>query len=211
MLVQTGTTYSFKFKTVAGIDFSVIDGIYKVTQELTYADILANKINMVESFYSKVGASASQWSIDIKNESLGFAANSFYKLESVNNKLEPTIIYITKQIIDTYPDANIKKYSKLMLVLDLSVFDNPTLMTSVKDKVEQLIMNESGIDTESVLSVYDDVWMTVSDYDALEVIRNGNKTNSIDLYTENQRLKEQLSAANVRVNALEEIIIDNSL
>ncbi len=199
MYVYMDTVQIFKFKP----DFISLDGVYKVTQCLTYGEIVDQQFNMVEELYGKVGKNATDWTNDVSN----YIDDKFYKLESLGNVLDPEIVYIPESIIDTYPDSNVKEYTKVMMMINLGVFHNPTLLTTINTKIKELLQSETGILVEPILSVYEKVWMSDTTYASIELNREDTKKCISNLFTENKKLIDEVARLNNKVASLESILI----
>ena len=199
MYINIDETYNFVFKP----DFNTLNNVYKVTQQLSYDEILATEINMVDSLYSRVNKTEEDWIADAD----GYRSNNFYKLEAMNIELEPDSFYIPEDILLVYPDPNIHKYGKISLMVDLGVFANEAELSTMLTDISNILETNHGITTPPKTAIYDDTWMSEDDYNVVVATRDAAKGTILNYLSESQRLELELTNARNKIIALEAIII----
>lgn len=198
MNIETDKVYLFKFKP----GFESLDGIYKVTHQLNYEEILEENIDLYKELYEKVNKTRQDLDQDIEN----YKDDVFFKLEKPGDTVEPFYFYIPETLLNQYPDSNVAEYNKVMMTIDLGLFANPDILTSLITAVSEIISTNQGITVQPVLMTYGKQWMLTADYEQLEQNRENAKGNIINYFSECNRLTDELNKAQARIQALEDII-----
>ena len=198
MYMDINKTYAFNFKS----GFETLNGIYTVTQKLTYDEIILAGIDLIEELYAKVNKDATDWDADLPT----YRYNDFYKLEIPTENVQTEHIYIPEGIIAGYPDPNIHEYAKLTLVADLGQHTDITEIEAIKTEVKELLETNYGIVYEPKIVTYEKEWMTESDYDDIVTARENAKGTIVNYRSLSLELTEQLAEANAKIVALEQII-----
>lgn len=182
--------------------FDALDGVYEIVQKKNYPELIRDNIDMVANCYSKVGLDQQAWEADAVN----MQNDTFYKLEYPGDTAKRFSIWLPDSKIATYPDSNVFRYKKLMMLVDLGIFDNDDEITSISNTIKNLIATNLGIDTDPRVSAYDDMWLSGQQYKDIENIREAAKGTIVNYISENNKLVNQLAEANSRIAALEELV-----
>ena len=187
--------------------FSTLDGVYEVVQKKTYAELIRDGIDMVADCYEKVNLTADDWEADAVN----MQQDTFYKLEYPSDQLIRPHIWLPDSKIASYPDSNIFRYKKLMLMVNLGIFDNADGLTSAMTTIKNLLSTNLGIDCDPRATAYEDIWLSAPQYEAIEDARDTLRGTVINYISENNRLVNDLNKANARIAALEDLVaaLDN--
>lgn len=169
MSIHINTVYNFKFGTSEGMDsYTSLNGIYKVLDIYSYQRILNEDVDLYTLTFSKVNVSKETFETEI----IKYTGDNFYMLQSV---LDEDIICIPDSLIIGYPSPDVKEYPKLMLSVDLGVFDAPETVLMLENIIKETIVKTIGaeitdgtevepVDPKVSVVVYLKEWMSCSDY-----------------------------------------------
>jgi len=197
MSIDVGTVYEFTFKS----DFTALNGIYKVSHSLDYDTILLEDISLLDFLYSHVSKTAEDLLTDLSD----YRDNVFYKITHVTTL---AVYYVPRSYIVGIPNPDVRPYSKLVLTLDLGPFADPDLLVTLKETISQVLSVNTGITESPVIMEYDQEWMTGGAYNDIVDDRAANKGNTINYYSENLKLIQQLTQKNTTIAGMEELIHD---
>lgn len=201
-MIETSWTYKFQFIT----GFETLNDIYTVAAIMSFEEMLALNINLVQTLYTKVGKTQLDYEQDVQV----YKGKKVYKLVLVGKKVnpkDPVIYYIPEVLIDKIPDYNVKQYPDLVVALRLGAIDNAETIGYIKTVLQQQISKMFGITvTPDVISV-DKIWMTTDDYAALEATRNTAMKEVVNWYSETVRLQGEIDKLKALIAAQQETIM----
>lgn len=191
-----GTTYKLAFTN----PFNVADGIYTVMKIMTYDEAIGDNV-VLNQIYIDAGKTDADYQNDIPT----LRTDKILKIKSVS---DDKLRYVPMSFLKYEPNANVKEYMRLVIGVDLGVFDNMNDVLYLKNTIQNLIDGGMGINNEPLIAaVNTTVWMTEEEYNQTVVSRESRKNTLINLYTENARLRKELDAANVKVAGYENTLI----
>lgn len=194
-----GTVYKFTFKS----PFNMYDGIYTVLRIMTFDEVVEDNVNLL-----KLYVDASLTEEDFDNDINTIRNDKILKLSTVND--DGNIVYIPMFLSLYEPDPNVKQYASLALGVNLGVFDNIEELNIIKHVIESTIAKKYGIPDSAAIFSINDIWMTDTEYAAIEHERAKYSKQLINLYSENERLRRELDSANIKIAYYEEKIIAGS-
>ena len=192
MSVNVGWTYKFTFTN----DFSSLNGVYSVVKIYTYDELINDGIDLNDGLYAHVGKTSEQLDSDVglyRNEDI-------YKL--VNPDDSAVVYYAPAPILMTIPDPNIAKYSKLVLGVNLGIFDNQEQLASVISTLQEILSKTVGIvETPQLFSV-GHKWLTPDEYATIEAERITASREVVNYFSETQKLLETVSKQQTQISVL---------
>ena len=195
MSIDVGTVYQFVFKG----GFTDLNGIYKVSHSLDYDTILLEDISLLDFLYSQVNKTAQDLETDLSD----YKDNVFYKITHVSTL---AVYYVPRSYIVGIPNPDVRPYSKLVLTQDLGPFADPNLLATLMATIQQVLQVETGIVELPTIMEYDREWMTGGEYTSIVDDRIANKGNTVNYYSANKELINQITSKNTTIAGLEEII-----
>lgn len=192
MSVNVGWTYKFTFTN----DFSSLNGVYSVVKIYTYDELINDGIDLNDGLYAHVGKTADNLDADVhlyRNEDI-------YKL--VNPDDSAVIYYVPYPILMTIPDPNIKKYAKLVLGVNLGIFDNQDQLTSVISTLQEILSKTVGIEETPQLFSVGHKWLTPDEYSDIEAQRLTASREVVNYYSETQKLLDEISKKQTQIDVL---------
>lgn len=207
MSIKIGEIYDFRFGTHDDNEkYTPLDGIYKVLDIYSYTRILEEDVDLYELTFSKVNILKDSF----ESEVVKYKYDNIYMLESV---LDGDTICIPESLIIGYPSPDVKEYPKIMLSIDLGVFDSPETVLQIEEIVKNTILQTLGsdiatgtnepVDPKVSAVVYMKEWMSVSDY--LELRNNRKKVIEMQLNGSTSMLDRSLYARYINtLNQLEQ-------
>lgn len=196
MQLAVGWTYRFTFLP----DFSSLDGIYTVVKIYSYAELLADGLDLQSGLYSKVGKTQDQLDSDIVN----YRNNDILKL--VNPDDANIIYYVPSPVLSSVPDPNIKKYAKLVVGINVGVYTSEEDLNYILDSISQQLQAVLGYtETPKVFSI-GNVWLTQQEYETIVNARSATKTSTMNYYSENVKLRDQVTNLRAAIDQLQEFI-----
>lgn len=195
-MVYVGNTYKFSFKH----PFDSLDGIYSVLKTMTYDETVDDQIDLM-ALYTKYGKTEDDFNADITD----LRSSRVLKLSDVQTG---DIVYVPMTIYELEPDPNVKKYLHLALGVSLGVFSTLEQVKYVKGVMQDLLKGGLGVTEEPVVTelTSKQVWLTTDEYEAIVLDRESIKNKTINLYTENIRLRKDLDSAYTKIAAYEQLI-----
>lgn len=198
MYMDINMSYKFVFKS----GFETLNGIYTVTQKLTYDEVILAGVDLIENLYAKVNKDPADWDADLPS----YRYNDFFKLEVPSDSVKTEILYIPEGIIEGYPDPNIHEYAKLTLVADLGEHTTLAEIEALKTEVQELLETNYGITYVPKIVTYKKNWLTDVEYKVITDAREVAKGTIINYRSLSLKLQQQLNEANAKIIALEQII-----
>ena len=197
MSIGVGNTYSLRFKN----EFGDLDGIYTITHSLSYDSILEGDIDLLEFLYRWVNKSQS----DLDNDLDDLKSETFFRAIHVETFTE---LYVPRSFIVGIPNPDVREYSKLMITMNLGLFADPNLLSTVAAAVKQNVINLVGlpVDADPVIMEYGKTWMTGTKYDDLTALRTVNKGNAVNYFALAQQRQETINKQASQIAALEELV-----
>lgn len=204
-----GCAYSFSFRD----KFSKYDGIYTVSRILTFDETLLDQIDL-SALYVDAGYTAEDYNTEVdtidssKYPRVPIREDKILKLQSVSD--ETVTRYIPFTICSTTPNPNIKQYHKLVLSLDLGTYDNMEDIDYITNVIQDTASKALGVSSTVDMFSYATVWMTEDAYADIQSERDTKKTEIINLFSENNRLRTELDKAKTLITKYETTIINLS-
>lgn len=193
------TTAKFTFNS----PFNVLDGIYTLTQLVSFSTAINDGVNFVDSLYAYTSypdpdeAFATDWKL--------YQNDQVLKLVSIDDAAK--IIYVPASLINEVPDPQIIKAHNLTLRVDLGLFRDPTTIAWIKSEIDDFVANSTGTTKTCHLFAPKTEYMTESEWQALEQDRL-NRISELDLSSKTiVNLRKELDTANRKLRAYEEKII----
>lgn len=197
MVITPNHVYYFTFKTI----FATLNAIYRVESITSYAELLANNIDIYKVTYQANGASDDLFKTDLDT----IRAGRIVKLKKITN--ESVVIYIPEHLFDKIPDGSVQRYLKLGLVVKLGIFDNMEDLNVIKSEVDQIVEAMAGTSEQSTIFKVSDSWLTTAEYQAIETVRNANITQISNHFTEKQRLLKEIDSLKTKLKYYEDLLI----
>lgn len=198
MLPHINHVYRFSFNST----FSSLDGVYKTLQLIPYDDFFGLGIDMVKYLYSKVNKGEEDWLADLSN----YSGDVFIKLQNVTD--ETNIIYIPQSIMVKVPEGDIGRYQKLMVTVDLGVFDDEVFDDAIVT-LKEVLEKRLGISVEPTVMKYDDVWLSKAEFATIAADREANKDIVENYYSSAKKAIDTEIELRTTIAALEAIIINS--
>lgn len=181
MLPALGAISAYTFTT----EFATLNGIYALTELMTYDKAVASGVDFLASLYTPAGVSSAQFTIDAPN----YAQDNVLVLTPVTGSTQTTVIYAPESIIAMIPDSMIGCYNNLAIGIPLGLFDNNAQLTWVLNEINSILTATLGINNPATLYSLGVEYQKISDYEALVAQRKSAASNYITLY---QQLQSQI-------------------
>lgn len=194
MNIELGWTYKFKFNN----DFTLLDDIYTVLRIYTYSELLEDKIDLNTELYAKVGKTKMQFEADVatlRNDKI---------LKVQHPEHQDTILYIPTSILSEAPLFTVKKYGRLMVVLNVGVYPNKEDLDHVKNLLHEELQVMLGFANPPDVLVTRHQWLTDQEYQELKDEREQNKK-VVNYFSENIKLQKINSELTAKINAYEKL------
>ncbi len=201
MFITPNYVYAFSFKTA----LSALDGIYRVSSIISYADMLLLNLDLYKLTYKPNTLSEDAFKADLNIIRSGKIA----KLVSVND--ENIIYYIPEHLFDKVPDGSVQKYFHLGLAVNLGIFDDAGLLNTLKAEIDQIIQTATGIANKTVIYSVKNTWMTTAAYKTIDDERNAKITRISNHYTDKLALIKEIDSLKTRIAYYEQLIKVHSI
>lgn len=201
--VKTGWTYKFAFRK----GFESLNGVYTVVKIYTYEELLSENIQLSSSLYALVGKTETEYERDYVTYE--FRTHDIYKLVDSSNTHR--FIYIPEGLLGEIPNSNVKKYPKIVLMLNMGIFNDTTKIEYVADLIKDQISYEFGITNAPDVVAIQEVWLTDEEYQDIENDRITEARDVVSYFTENIELRNKISDLSSRLNVLEKKILSVSV
>lgn len=196
MSVYVGWTYKFGFIP----DFSSLDGVYSVVKIYSYEELINDGIDLNDGLYSKVGKTPANLEEDI----------SLYRNEDIYKLVDPdnseNILYVPFPILLSTPDPNIKKYSKLVVGINVGPCEDSSELDHVMTTMHEILEKMVGYTQTPQAFSIGSVWMTDSEYADLVAQRQTASREVVNYYSENLKLLNEISGYKAQIAALTQTI-----
>ena len=201
MFITPNYVYAFSFKSA----LSTLDGIYRVSSIISYADMLSLNLDLYKLIYKPNTLSEDAFKADLNTIRSGKIA----KLVSVND--EKIIYYIPEHLFDKVPDGSVQKYYHLGLAVNLGIFDDAELLNTLKTEIDQIIQTVTGVANKTVLYSVKNAWMTTAAYKVIEDERDAQVTRVSNHYTDKLALIKEIDSLKTRIAYYEQLIKAHSI
>jgi hypothetical protein len=195
MLTTPGVIYKFIFKN----DFSFFNGVYKVIQTLTYEEA----INLGADFFNDLYHPIGKTKIDLEQDSDLFRTDKILKLKNVLTEKE---LYIPNVLNAFIPDSNVKKYYKLVIDINIGIFDNIDKLNAMSQIMQEHISSATGITNKPELTSYAEVWLTESEYQLIDNARDESSKKIINYFSETIKMQREIDSLKTKVQYYENLI-----
>jgi len=199
----TGTVYSFKFKT----PLDTLNGIYQVLRIMTYDEMISDNIKLA-NIWVLAGSTEIELENEINTPNSEIKSNKILKLQSVKD--ENIIIHIPYAKLAYEPDFNVKQYHRLIVALDLGVYKNMDEVNYIKNVIDETAEAVLGVKKKSDIFSTNYEWMLESEYNEILKDREKYKSTIINLFSENNRLRNELTNAKTLIEKYETTIVNLS-
>lgn len=194
-----GTFCKFTFTE----QFQKLDGVYNVTQVLSYDQALSDDIDFAKNLYAPAGLDESKYDTDVK----------LYKGDDVLvlvSTVDSTTLYVFSSLVLNVPDPTVKQYDHLVLVGSLGYFKDISEISWILEEVNNTIIAVTGsdgyVDTIVDPSVKR-VWLTDSEYKTLESDREAKVQKLNPLRLQYAQLLDQYNQLKIEHKALKDQFI----
>lgn len=199
MLPTVGEVCKFNLKP----RFSDLSGIYRVLSIHMLTDLIDQGIDLFKSVYKRVGLSETDYETDYDE----FKHQLFYKLQDVTD--EENVIYLSSFFNASIPDPNVHEYLKLAFAVNIGVFDDVDKINWIKDQIQQSLAYITGDDVAPDLFELAPVWLTETEYEAIETERQNNISEVSNHFTDKLKLIEENNRLRALVASYEQTIINS--
>ena len=175
LLPPLGTVSAYTFTT----EFASLNGIYTLTEILTYNQAIANGVDFIKSLYTPAGVAAAQFITDAVN----YTNNNVLLLTPANVK-NGIPIYAPVSILAMQPDSMVGCYNKIAIGINLGLFNDQTKLTWIINEINQILTATLGINNPAVLYSLGSEYMKISDFNTQQAQRQAAITGYNTLYTQ---------------------------
>ena len=195
-----GVTYSFTFVT----SFASFNGIYTLVKLMTYDEYLADGGDLFFDLFNPVGMTNDQMQEDMET----IRSSKIMKLvtpEAIDT--EPRTVFMPTCYAEDNPDHNVEKYLRIGVTVYIGVTKDVELLTFMKNALSEYVTAATGIDPQPQFVSVGETWLTDSQYEEIVASRDEAKKRIINYYSENLRLEKRIASLQAKLNAYEEIIV----
>lgn len=199
MLPLVGSTCLFSLAT----KFASLDGVYTVSALSTFNDMIVNNQDFVANLYTPAGLAKADYIADFSSYEGGMVA-------IVQSVVDTSVTYyFPESILAMVPDPTVKKYQQIYMAIVLGAFKDTSTYSWAKTQVDAIMTAITGTTNQVkfMANPDNDVWLTDSEYAALDATRTANIKATESLYTQLQAALEAQSALQARIKTLEEAIV----
>lgn len=194
-LISAGWTYEFQFTK----KFSEYNGPYTIAKIYSWAEVVNDQLSLYELLYAPLNIPETEYNEDIKT----YMQESVYKLVSpVSGK----IVYAPESILDALPIYPVKEYQRLVLFIPLGVYDSVEGLDYLMQQVADEVRGALGISAEPKLTTTGKVYLTESDYNALEDGRKARTDRVLNWFSAFRRLQEENAKLKAQVQGYQEML-----
>jgi hypothetical protein len=180
MLPDLNTISDYTFTT----EFTSLNGIYLLTELITYNQAIANGVDFVKSLYTPAGVASSQFATDAPNY-----VNDTVLVITPANTTGGTTLYVPQSILAMMPDSMVGCYNNMAIGINLGLFDDQTQINWVISELNQILMSALGITNPAILYSLGSQYMKISDYNEQAATRAAAATGYNTLF---EQLQAQL-------------------
>lgn len=197
MNIELGWTYKFTFLK----DFIIFNGVYTVIKIYTYAELIAEGINLYETLYSPAGKTETEFESDV----VSYKQQRIYKLKNPDNPTE--VLYVPEGILSEAPNFSVKKYAKLVVALNVGVYPNKEELDYVKDLLHEQLNTILGFANSPDVIAIQHQWYTDDEYKQLVEDREQAKQ-VVNYFSENLKLQKTNAELRATIAAYEKLFED---
>jgi len=195
--VNVGQVYKFMFKPI----IESFTGIYRLMTIMTPDDVVSTNVDLYKTTFKAHGVSEVDYVAQVKNL---LTDSVIFKLRDVHKT--GIVYYVPEFILLGQPIVNVTAYRRLGLAVNLGIFGNTNLLTSIRDEIEDMLVGRAGIESGAILFSPEEVWMVDEEYKVIESERREKISSNRSIYSDNIELKDQVNKLQSTVEAYEEII-----
>jgi hypothetical protein len=202
-LPPVGSIASFQFIGA----FSVLNEIYKITKISSFEQAQADDVDLDKLLYAPANVDFEQYDAHYPT----YENRPVLHLTKINNdSLESFDIIVPEVLLLNIPDQDILKAHDLFLDIDLGMFTDHTQLLWLVSHVEDVVASATGTMKNSTLISNKTVYVTRTEYDALNNSRLSKLETVESLTILNQRNAETIRKLQTYVDALEQQLKDIS-
>lgn len=169
MLFNVGTVCKYTFTD----KFKLLDGVYLLAATTTFEQAVDAGIDFMKNLYTPAGLSSTDFADDYNS----YAKSVVLELKTIAvGSTASVTYYVPDTILGTVPDPTVQRYPSISLGIQFGAFKDPTVYTSLRSQISDLISSVTG--DSSALVWYetpeDAQWLTDAEYAALETQRAAN-------------------------------------
>lgn len=193
-----GSVYQFTFES----DFESFNGVYKLVKLMTYDEYLEDGNNLLDDFFTPNGQDETAL-----NEALPtIRASKIMKLVTPNDLEESKVVFAPLCYVKTVPDFNVKCYKEFGLIVSVGVIDEVDSLEYIRTNLIEQFSAALGIHTNPKFVTLGDVWLSESQYAEIKAQRDQDALATINYFSENKRLQQQLNKAHTKIQYYEELV-----
>lgn len=177
MLPPLGTISAYTFTT----DFASLNGIYELTELVTYDQAIANGVDFASSLYTPAGVATTQLATDAPT----YVGTTVLMLTPVN-VTNGTPIYVPTPVLATTPDSMVACYNNVALGINFGLFQDQTTINWVITELNQILKATLGIDNPAILYSLGTQYMKITDFELLQAQRAAQASEYNTLYSQLQ-------------------------
>ena len=200
MDIITGWTYKFRLTA----PFSKFDGIYTVVRIMTFAEMVSDNVNLVETLYIPAGKTQADYELDVDT----------YRADKILKLVDPTDKSITRYIpaglVAFVPDPNVKRYLMLALALNVGIFETSSELTTARNLIQEQLSKVVGVDELPKIIAIREKWLTADEYATVQQERNTTARETVNYFSENLRLQSEVDRQRALINKYEQLIVQLS-
>lgn len=200
MDIITGWTYKFRLTA----PFSKFDGIYTVVRIMTFAEMVSDNVNLVETLYIPAGKTQADYELDVDT----------YRTDKILKLVDPTDKSITRYIpaglVAFVPDPNVKRYLMLALALNVGIFETSSELTTARNLIQEQLSKVVGVDELPKIIAIREKWLTADEYATVQQERNTTARETVNYFSENLRLQAEVDRQRALINKYEQLIVQLS-
>lgn len=194
-LIKTGWTYRFQFLP----DFQSYDGTYTIAKIFSWDELIQDKISLFDLSFEPLNISKETY----ENKVLEYRTLDTYKLTSIDGEKE---LFVNEGMLANVPLYPVKRYGKLVLFLPLGIYDEEEGLDYIINQVKEEIHGALGITHDPAITAVEYQYLTESEYKQIAADRHNNITSVMNYFSENVKLREQVSRLQAQINGLEQLI-----
>lgn len=197
-LITVGFVYRFSFVT----KFSSLDGVYEVVKIYAFDELLKDNKNLFDLLYAPLHLTSEEYNRDVEQ----YRYDRILKLVSVEN--QDVVVYAPESIMNEFPVYTVSRRSKLVLAINLGIYDDADSQTleSLKSQILQYMSTSYGVaETPGVFSIKS-VYLTDLEYEQVVAARKQIATKVLNWFSENKKLQEIIADLQGKITMYESYI-----
>ena len=197
MVIETGWTYKFQFS----VPFDKFDGVYTVLRIMTYAEMIADDVDLAEQLYAPVGKTPAEYDTD----------SATYRLGKIYKLVDPTAAdvtqYIPEVLLRTTPNPNVRKYSKLVVAVNLGAFADPAQLDWVRRTLHEQLVKMVGLPKSPDTISIGTVWLTDEEYQEIEAARQTAERTTVNYFSQTIAMQQEIDRLKALVQGYEATLL----